>query len=211
MALKNTILNFFRVRTGAISTSLRRRSVKIAVLVRALVSLSTTQIKKRIMDMKCLFYGIRSNEHVRVMKWSSPLLGPKGVDEYTYTFGMRIYTVVLDTAKTDFKKFSDALLLLKEKDGLPTIPNRAVASSPTFDMDKFNRFLGPDCDFHRRFKGTNIPENMFFFMKDDVRTTNENSVTLVDTTGRMFFFDQNSRVSDVLKGVWQKDCFPKTI
>ena len=121
----------------------------------------------------------------------SPLLGPLYLKEYVYKFKNRTYNVILDTEKTSFEKFEREMKILKE----PIIPNRALASK-RIDVDMFNRYMGPLCDFHSKCNGVYVPYSVDKFLK---RAANElvikkkeltkNELTIIDTNGSKKYFD----------------------
>ena len=127
----------------------------------------------------------------------SPLLGPLYLKEYVYKFKNRTYNVILDTEKTSFEKFEREMKILKE----PIIPNRALASK-RIDVDMFNRYMGPLCDFHSKCNGVYVPYSVDKFLK---RAANElvikkkeltkNELTIIDTNGSKKYFDFMKKIT----------------
>ena len=114
----------------------------------------------------------------------SPLLGPLYLREYVYKFKNRTYNVILDTEKTSFEKFEQDMKILKE----PIIPNRALASK-RIDVEMFNRYMGPLCDFHSKCDGVYVPYSVDKFLK---RAHNKLLIdelsTIIDTNGSKKYF-----------------------
>ena len=82
--------------------------------------------------------------------------------------------------------------ILKE----PIIPNRALASK-RIDVDMFNRYMGPLCDFHSKCNGVYVPYSVDKFLK---RAANElliekNKLTIIDTNGSKKYFDFMKKIT----------------
>ena len=127
------------------------------------------------------------------------LLGPSYIEQYDYTFRHKTYSVLLNTDETSFKKFVGMFVLKQHT--LPLVPNRAIQSC-SIDIYKFNRFLGPFCDFYVQFVGVYIPKSINFFVTectDKYRQKQTHHVT--DTTRHCHTFDTHEHIL-----VWKKDC-----
>ena len=110
-----------------------------------------------------------------------PILGPMNFSEYTFNYKNKKYKVILDLDVTSFVKFEEYIT----RSNLPRIPNRGLMSEHV-DIDKFNCFMGPCCDFYKYFRGVLLPYSVDFFMnpsidfekiKIDVYDTNCNIVS----------------------------------
>ena len=120
----------------------------------------------------------------------SPLLGPLYLREYVYKFKNRTYSVILDIEKTSFEKFKREMKILKE----PIIPNRALASK-RIDVEMFNRYMGPLCDFHSKCDGVYVPYSIDKFLKHAHFEKNELLSTIIDTNGSKKYFDLMKKIT----------------
>ena len=92
-----------------------------------------------------------------------PFLGPMNFSEYTFNYKNKKYKVILDTDVTSFVKFKEYVT----QSNLPRIPNRGLMSEHV-NIDKFNCFMGPFCDFYKRFCGVLLPYSIDFFMDSSI-------------------------------------------
>ena len=110
-------------------------------------------------SLKCL--QTTTNDSVVLVSRKRCLLGPSYIEQYDYMFRHKTYSVLLNTNETSFKQFVGMFVLKQHT--LPLLPNRAIQSC-SIDIYKFNRFLGPFCDFYVQFVGVYVPKSINFFV-----------------------------------------------
>ena len=132
-----------------------------------------------------------------------PIIGPSNLKEICYKFRNRMYKVIIDTEKTNIDTFITNLMSIK----LPLIPNRAISSKCIdIDIEKFNEYLGPTCDFHLSFIGIYIPYTIDYFLLPVQSKTSmyeKNSVIMIDTFGCHITY---TRMSSLRTKKWCHDC-----
>lgn len=122
--------------------------------------------------------------------------------EYVYSFKHRKFRVLLNCNVTNFANFAEELL----RTPVPLVPNRAIMTpSESVDIQRFNEFLGPTCDFHRSISGTVVRPSVIISTitdDDDERT----SYPIMDTRGIVHCARQCLADSSTL---WVRDCLPR--
>ena len=131
---------------------------------------------------------------------NQPMIGPSNLNEVCYKFRNRTYRVIIDTDRTNVDTFITSLTKMK----LPFIPNRAISSKCIdIDIEKFNEYLGPTCDFHLSFIGIYIPYTIDYFLLPVQSKTEKNSLIMIDTFGCHITY---TRMSSLRTNKWCHDC-----
>ena len=132
---------------------------------------------------------------------NQPMIGPSNLNEVCYKFRNRTYRVIIDTDRTNVDTFITSLTKMK----LPFIPNRAITSkSRDMNIEKFNEFLGPTCDFHSCFVGTYTPYTIDYFLKHRNTQYLKNSVIITGTSGCDVTYIK--MMGSLQKNNWCHDC-----
>jgi len=126
------------------------------------------------------------------------LLGPSYIEQYDYTFRHKSYSVLLNTDETTFTTFVSMFVLKQHT--VPCIPNRAIQSY-SIDIYKFNRFLGPFCDFYAQFTGVYVPTSINFFVMHGNKYHEQQKHIVVDTTRQWHTYESHKKLP-----LWNKDC-----
>jgi hypothetical protein len=130
-----------------------------------------------------------------------PMLGPLNLNEVCYKFRNRTYKVIIDLNRTNIDTFKQKLMKTK----LPLIPNRAIAfksCDDVIDIEMFNEYLGPTCDFYSSFVGIYTPYTVDYFFKNSQNL--HETITIIDTLGLNVICTKMSSIKKNFK--WYNDC-----
>lgn len=179
---------------------------KCLLFLRACVAFSSSEMRKKMSsawnNIMQFYSGCAdaSTNSITLMQTRQPFLVPSNLKCYTFMYKERIYEVILDNENTSFQTFTDALSNVR----LPTIPNRAIACEfDVIDIELFNKYLGPTCDFYVGINGVYKP-NLNYFGKE---SSHVGHFSLLDTRNKKYLFvNVNSPVPDSQE--WSPDCVP---
>ena len=142
------------------------------------------------------YFYYTNTDRINVYAIKKPILGPMNFCEYIFHYKNRTYRVILDTDITTFDTFEQQLMRSK----LPCIPNRGLMSE-SINIDKFNSFMGPCCDFYKSCDGVLSPYSIDFFIDSSIECENK---YVYDTRGVCLFF--NSMEKTNFYKSWICDC-----
>ena len=134
---------------------------------------------------------------VYLIKRVTPILGPSYLQKYLYTANKQKYCVVLNTTLTSFKEFKKTLHNIPKL----SIPNRAIKSE-SIDVEKFNMYNGPLCDFYAAFKGVHVPYSIDFFRSSHIYHSPPLHI-VYDMLGNENTFGS---MKPIRSNVWLPDC-----
>ena len=132
---------------------------------------------------------------IKILSTTYALLGPTNICKYKYSYYNRIYTVILDHDIINFSTFKSYI----QNSTLPKIPNRAVMSNH-INIELFNEFQGPCCNFYFNCRGVIIPYSIDYFMKCQFFDI---FVSLYDTYGKETTFQCMKKLN---LSKWKYDC-----
>ena len=127
-----------------------------------------------------IYEYFNSTDALILRETKKPVLGPMNFSEYTFNYKNKTYKVILDLNLTSFVKFQEYVTRSK----LPRIPNRGLMSEHV-NIDKFNLFMGPCCDFYRSFYGVLLPYSIDFFMNSSIDCE---KISVYDTNSTLVSF-----------------------